>query len=370
MEERRKNIKDLEQKKQAEFRSMTVMLEDLGESLLSRAKTGEGDAGELFGQYQRLRQETADAEGLITAIQEELARLGQAGEAAARGEQAFSRVRQNLGRLYYGLGEWVLEDEAYREFAEPHRQRLDPLRDKIKSLEDRLEGLAGKDTANILFRLGKNTQALLLRSSLEKARSALHGAYETAGEQLAGRADWVPEKGGELERFCEEIRELEKQAETLRAESERLREERRRIAGSLNIQGGPVKRIRVLEKKILRLKTDIQAVSGKYGELALEKARKGEWETVFDQDDRLLLQKIEETGNYIRDIETRIEKTRASLAIDAERAAVARMEKAVSDRRGRIAAAEKAIGDLEERIRRAKQRIEELKKTEAYGTKN
>ncbi|MFP3090279.1 hypothetical protein LQZ21_08125 [Treponema sp. TIM-1] len=370
MEERQKNIKDLEQKKQAELRSMALMREDLGKSLLSRMKTGEGDAEGLFGEYRRIQQETADSQALIGTIQEELVRLGQLDEAAARNEQALSQVRQGLGRLYYGLGEWVLEDDAPGEFTEPLRRQLTTLRDKVSSLEDRMEGLTGKDPANILVQLGRNTQSLLLRSSLEKTRSALRLVYETAGEKFARQQQGQPAGSGEPDRFLEEIRDLEKQAETLRAESDRLQEERRGIAHTLNIQGGPVKRIRALEKKIRRLKNEFREAAGKYGELALEKARSGEWEAAFDQDDRLLLQKIAETRNYIEDIETRIEKITASLAIDAEQAAIARMEKALSGHRGRIVAAEKAIAGLEERIHGAKQHIEELKKIEAYGTKN
>ncbi|MDR2759253.1 MAG: hypothetical protein LBB78_07730 [Spirochaetaceae bacterium] len=369
MEERRKNIKDLEQKKLAEFRSINLMLEDLGETLLSRTETGEGDAEELFREYRRIRQETADSEALIVTIQEDTARLGQAGEAVARSEQALAQIKQRLERLYYGLGEWVLEDGTYGDFTEPYRRQLDTLRDKVKSLEDRIDGLTEKEPANILVKLGRSTQSMLLRSSLEKARSAVMLLYETAGEKFACREDLEPE-GGELDRFLEEIRELRKQAGTQRAESDRVKEERRGIADALNTQGGPVKRIRTLEKKILRLKDEFRVVSGKYGGLALEKARKGEWEAVFDQDDRLRLQKIEETWNYIRDIEGRIEKIKAALAIDEERAAIARMEKAVLDHCGRIAAAERAIEDLKERIRGAEQHIEELKKIEAYGIKN
>jgi chromosome segregation ATPase len=368
MEERRKNIKDLEQKKQAELRSVNLMLADLGESLLSRLKTGEGDAGALFGEYQQLQQETADARTQIGAIQEEVLRLGQADEAAARNEQARSQVKQDLERLYYGLGEWVLEDGAYRDAAEPYGQQLDTLRAKVKSLEDRLEGLTGKDPANIVVQLGRSTQSLLLRSSLDKTRAALRLVYETAGEKMAAREDWGPGIGGELERFLVETRELRQQEETLRAEADRLKAERREIAGALAIQGGPVKRIRALEKRILRLNDALRGVAGKYGELAREKDRTGEW--AFDQDDRLLLQKIAETRTHIEDIETRIEKIKASLAIDAEQAAIVRMEKAIADHRGRIATAEKAIGGLEERIRGAQQHLEELKKIEAYGTKN
>ncbi|MDR0589229.1 MAG: hypothetical protein LBG25_01655 [Spirochaetaceae bacterium] len=367
MEERRKNIKDLEQKKHAEFRSINLMLEDLGEALLSRMETGEGDAGRLLGEYQQIRQEIADTGGLITDIREAVTRLGQVEEEAARNGQALAQVKQDLGRLYYGLGEWVFEDMTYREFTEPYGQQLDALRNKITSLEDRIEGLMGKEPPNILVQLGRNTQSLLLRSSLEKTRASVRLVYESVGEQFARREDWTPGEGGEPDRLLEEVRDLGKQAETLRAESDQLKEKRRELADALNVQGGPAKRIGTLEKRIGWLKTELRRISGKYGALALEKARGGEWEAVFDQDNRLLLQKLEETWKYIGDIEGRIEKTKASLAIDEEEAAITRMKKAIGDHRGRIAAAEKAITGLEERIHGAEQHIEELKKIEAYG---
>ncbi|MDR2631354.1 MAG: hypothetical protein LBC60_10565 [Spirochaetaceae bacterium] len=370
MEERRKNIKDLEQKKQGEFRSVNLMLEDLGEALVSRMETGEGAAGALSGEYQRIQREIADSEGLITAIQEDIIRLGQVEEAISFNDRTLFRVKQDLGGLYYGLGERVLEDETHGEFTEPYRRQLDTLRDKVKSLEGRIEDLAGRETANILVQLGRNTQFMLFRSSLEKTQSALRRIYETVGEKFASREEGTPEDGGEIARSLEEIGDLVKQAETLRAEADRLKEDKRKIADTLNFQGGPVKRIGSLEKKITQLKNERRMVFVKYGELALEKDREGEWGTVFDQGNRLLLQKIEETRNYIREIENRIEKIKASLAIDEERAVITKMEKTIGVERGRIAAAEKAIEELEERIHGAQQHIEELKKIEAYGNKN
>jgi chromosome segregation ATPase len=233
-----------------------------------------------------------------------------------------------------------------------------------------MEALEVKAQANLIIQLGRNTQSLLLRSALEKTRSEMKRIYKALGEQFASREEEGPEGGGELYLALGEIKELRTQAGDLRAEGARLREERRKIADSLNVQGGPVKRIGALEKGISRLNNELRGVYGKYGEVAREKARNGEWDAIFTQDDRLCIQKIEEGRNYIGDIENRIEKIKASLAIDAEREAIAKMEKAISDHRGRIAAAEKAIGDLEERIRRAKERIEELQEIEAYGNKN
>jgi chromosome segregation ATPase len=370
MEETKKNIRELEQKKQKELRSVKLMLEDLGGALLSRVGAGEGETGELCGEYLRIRREIADSEGVITTIKEDTLRLKQTGEAMALNEKALFKVKQGLGQFYTGLGERILEGETYGELTEPYRRQLDILEDKIKSLENRMDALAVRTPANLFVQLGRNTQSMLLRSSLEKNRSETRRIYETAGEKFASREDGLPVPGRELDPILGEIGGLRKQAEDLRAEGVRLGEERRKIADSLNIQGGPVKRIGALEKGITQLKNKLQAVYGKYGEFAREKARDGEWDAVFNQDDRLLLQKIEEARNYIEDTEIQIEKNKASLAIAEEREAIARMEKAISDHRGRIAAAEKAIEDLEARIQRAEQHIEELKQIEAYGNKN
>ncbi|MDR0689668.1 MAG: hypothetical protein LBG08_05325 [Spirochaetaceae bacterium] len=371
MEEKKKNIKELKQKRQEEFLSVNLMLEDLGEALLSRVEAGEGDAGEYAREYHRIQQEIADSEGLISTIKEDVLRLKQAEEALALNEKALLKVKEDLEQRYTGLGERLLEDGAYGEFTEPsYRRQFDALEDKVKSLEDRMEALAARAPANPLVQLGRKTQSMLFRASLEKSYSGMRRIYEAAGENFASREDGGPNPGGELDQALEEIGELRKQAGDLRAEGDRRREERREIADSLNVQGGPVKRVGALEKGISRLKDERRTVYGKYGEFAREKARNGEWDAVFNQDDRLLLQKIEETRKCIGDIETRIEKIQASLAIDEERGAIVKMKKAVSDHRVRIAAAEKAIGDLEEGIRKAEQRIEELKQIEAYGNKN
>jgi hypothetical protein len=361
MDERKKNIKEWEQQKQEESRLVTRMLEDLGESLLSRA-----DTGEFSGDYQRICREIADSEGFIKAITEDVFRLKQTEEAVSLNERTRARVNEDLGRLYYGLGKEILEDPAQGEFSEPYHRQLTTLNDKGKSLEERIEALAGRDPANILVQMGRNTQAMLLRSSLEKNLAAVKRVYEAAGEQFAGREKGEPEGDGRNEAVPEEIRALWKQAEALGTGAVRLKEDRRKLADSLRTQGGPVKRLRALEKQIGRSKNELRMVCGTYGELVLKKNR--DEDGVFEQDDRRFIQKIEESRNYIDDIEKRIEKTKASLAIDEERAAIAKMEKSVLDQCGRIAAAQKAVEDLEERIRQAEQRIEELKKIEAYGT--
>jgi hypothetical protein len=358
MDERKKNIKEWEQQKQEEIRLIQRMMEDLGESLLSR-----GDTGEFSGEYQRICREIEDSEGLIKVITEDVFRLKQAEEAISLNERTLARVKDDLGQLYYDLGKKILEDPAQGEFAEPHKRLLYTLNDKVKSLEDRIELLGAREPANMLVQMGRNTQALLLRSSLEKAQTAVNRVYETAGEQFTCREQGEAEKP---EAVPEEIGELWKQAEALKAGGARLREERRKLFDSLHTQGGPVKRIRALEKQIGRLKNELRGVCGKYGELILEKDREGD--RSFDQEDQRFIQKIQESRNYIDDIGKRIEKAQASLAIDEEQAAIARMKKTVLDQCGRIAAAQKAIEDLEERIRKAEQRIEELKKIEAYGT--
>ncbi|MDR1108128.1 MAG: hypothetical protein LBL19_03745 [Spirochaetaceae bacterium] len=385
MEEKRKNIKDLEQKKQGELHSVNLQREDLGEALLSRAAATEGGvtaqsagaqrAEALFGEYQRIRREIADNEGLISAIKEDVLRLKQTDEALSGNDRALRALTEELRRFYTGLGEKLLGErllgeKTHGEFTEPYGPQLEALEDKVKALENRLEALDARPPANFVVQLGRNAEALLLRSNRGKARESLRRLYETVGENFARGEAGEPEAGGEIALTLGEIGELRKRAGDLRAEGLRLQEERRRIADSLNVEGGPVKRTAAIEKHLCGLKTALRGVYGEYGELAREKARAGEWDAVFEEGDRPLLQTIEDTRSRIEDIERQIKKLEASAAIDEEQKAIARMEKAISDHRGRIATAEKAVGDLEERIRGAKQRIEELKQIEAYGSKN
>ena len=265
MEEKKKNIKELEQKRQEEFRSVNLMLEDLGEALLSRVEAGEGEAGEYTREYQRIQQETADSEGLISTIKEDVLRLRQTEEALALNEKSCLKVKEDLEQRYTVLGERLLEDGAYGEFTEPYRRQFDALEDKVKSLEGRMEALTARVPANPLVHLGRKAQSMLFRGSMEKNYSEMRRIYETAGEKFASREDGGPNPGGELDQVLEEIGELRKQAGDLRAEGDLRRKERREITDFLTIQGGPVKRIGALEKRITRLKNEGRIVCGKYG---------------------------------------------------------------------------------------------------------
>ncbi|MDR3161404.1 MAG: hypothetical protein LBU28_07310 [Spirochaetaceae bacterium] len=378
MDERKKTIKELELLRQETLRLNSRLLEALGESLLVRAGDTGGSAGEgaggagfgaFAGEYRRLCKEVRDAGEAVKAIEADTQRLKQIGEHLSLKEEGLSAGKQNRDRLYTLLGERIIDDTAREELTGPFKRQLDALGGKIRALEEQLGELEAQDSSNIFVRLSKSAKARYYHASLEKHHAGIRRIYETLGKKFALPEDRAAGQEGEEAALLAEIGQVQDRFRTLEGEIDSLREEQRRISAGLNVQGGAARRIGALEKQIDRVKKEIRALFEKCG-TAASADRTGEFDPFLSEEDRTHLKKIGESRETLGDLESRIEKLKASLAIDEERGAIARMEKSIQERRSRIAAEEAAIQDLGERIRKAEQHIEELQRIEAYGIKN
>jgi tetratricopeptide (TPR) repeat protein len=377
MDERRKTIKELELLRQEALRLNSRLLEELGESLLVREGASPGPAGEdtcgasfetFAGEYRRLCKEARDAGEAVKAIEADTRRLKQIGETLALVEEGLAAGRQDRDRLYTLLGERIMDDTALGELTDPFKRQLDALGGKIRGLEDQIGELEAQDSPNLFVRLGKNAKARFCRTSLEKNHAGMRRIYEALGKKFALLEDREAAQEGPAAQILGEIGQVQEQLKKLEGESAEFRGEQQRISAALNVQGGAVRRIGTLEKQIDRVKKEIRALFEKCGAAAAD--RSGEFAPLLEGEDRILLQKIGESREALGDLENRIEKLKAALAIDEERGAIARMEKSIQGRRARISAEEAAVRDLEERIRKAEQHIEDLQKIEAYGVKD
>jgi chromosome segregation ATPase len=377
MDERRKTIKELELLRQETLRLNSRLLEELGESLLVRAgdtPAGEGGTGfgEFAGEYRRLCKEIRDSGEAIKAIEADTQRLKQLGETLSFKEEGLAAGKEDQNRLYTLLGERIMDDTALEELTGPFKRQLDTLGDKIRALEEQLGELEAQDPPNIFVRLSKSAKARYCHSTLEKHHAGIRRIHEALGRKFALQDHREPGEDGPAATLLAEIDRVQAQVKALEGESAEIREEQRRISAALNVQGGAVRRIGALEKQIDRVKKEIRSLFEKCGAAASadEAAAPdgtGGFASLMEGEDRTLLQKIGESREALGDLESRIEKLKASLAIDEERSAIARMEKSIHGRRSRIAAEEAAILDLEEQIQKAEQHIEELQRIEAYG---
>jgi tetratricopeptide (TPR) repeat protein len=365
MDERKKTIRELESQRQEVSRSVNLMVEDLGESLLVRLGEDESalplspEDAFCLKEYRRLLGEIADSEALIKTIEADVDRLKAIEEQITRKEQLSSGHTKNLSDSYTRLGELVLGETLFEEFSDSYKAQFEVLLPKIRSLEERLEGLKDTGGANLFSMLGKNAQSMVIRSFLGKSRENLRRLYKDAGEKfiLAGLGNT---SAGEIRTLIEEIEEGRKASSDIIAELAVLRGERRKIGESFSSEGGPAKRIQGLEKHIGHTREELRGVYLKFGGRAADSSLREHFAGIFTGENLLLLEGIEKRRNALGDYEIRIEKLKAALAIDEEETEIEKLSRAIDEHKQRIAAGEKAIADLEDRIKAAKRHIGEL----------
>jgi chromosome segregation ATPase len=355
MDERGKTIKELEKKRRKELDSLIRSRKALGRALLVRFdETGEPSrlAGEELGEYRRLRGEIAGSENLIVSIKADTLRLKEAEEEAARLEKEYAGGIKERSALQARLGEYLMQDEATAGITDSYRRQLEVLVPKIRSLEDRLEGIAERDASNVLSWVGRGAQSLVVRSLLAKNQTGLRRIYAAAGEQFA-HYDFQDPSGGiaELQKALEE---REHAVSGLGEELTILKRECRKITDSFG--GHPAKRVQALEKQIAQLGEEIDSLCLRVS-IAAERE---EFASLLRAEERAALERIGAARESLRQYGARIETLRASLAIDAERAKIARMERAIAEHERRIADGRRSIRDLKKDIAAANQRIAEL----------
>jgi prefoldin subunit 5 len=354
MDERKKTIREYEEKRRDVLSYIEGVLENLGASLLSRSDEDDNS------DYRRLIRDIDDSEVYIIAIEEDIARLRAVEEDIQRKDQENAARFKDLSKLFTRLGESVLAEGESIDAVKPYQNQAETLYAKIKSLEDRLEQIEDRSDGNVFTWIGKNTQGVVLRSFLGKSRSSLQKIFTAAGERYFQAASGEADVSTGVKRLLEEIEILKEESAALDAAIAGLKEERRRINDTFSPDGGPVKKIQALERHIAHSREELRGVFLRYGR-KIEAAAEADLPPLDESDDKLL-ENIRENRESIQEYDREIEKLKAAIAIDEEKAAIAKMEKSIKDHEGRIRAAEEAIASLTARIKDAGARIEELTK--------
>jgi predicted nucleic acid-binding Zn-ribbon protein len=380
MDERKKTIRDLEDKKQANLEGVNRLLEALGETLLTRKgglgsvpgeKGPQGGGGDpdvpadspqgTRENYRRLLREIADGGDIIKSTEADTRRLKELDDEIAGKEKRNSDNRKGIALLYAQLGQCVLSDPAFSGFSTAYKDQTDDVFARIDAQELKLDELE-QQTGGILSWLGKNAQGLVVKTALVRNRAALHKIYRSAGERFVLSGE-DPGAGDEDARdLYEKIADLRRNSEDLAGEIIRLKEERRKIGDLFSAGGGPVKRVLNLEKQIAKAKEELRTVYRLFGEYALNPVWKDYYAPFLMAEDSAQGEKIDFLKKSVRDTETRIEKLRAAIAIDDEKAEIEKLKCSIEDQRRKIRAAQDVITDLETRISGAEHHIEELTK--------
>ena len=377
MDERKKQIEELEQKRRDNLAALDSCMERLGETLLGRV--GEespvsADSPPAAGEYHRLRKEIAGSEDSIKTIEEQIRRQRELEERIALKEQEEGERAKGLSGLYARLGKAALEavsagyGEGLGGAAAPYREQAEDLTSKVRSLEDRLAELERKDGSNVFSWIGKSAQGLVLRSFLTKAQDNLDQLYRNAGERFS-RPDLpdlsaLPEAAG----IIAAIAQAREASRSLSADLAALREEFRRIGGSIGAEGGPLKQIQGLRNHISRTREELRVLYRRFGGEAAAAGKSAEtgegrlFASLITAEDQPVLDEADRLRSSIRDTERSMEKLRASLAIDGEQAKIEKCRRAIADKQARIAEAEKDIAEFEDSIQDSEKYIEELRK--------
>jgi chromosome segregation ATPase len=379
MDERKRTIRELEDKRRQDLEGRDLLLENLGETLFSRLEGKKkaprnlparepGDKPEAghspadaLAEYQRLLKESADSREIIKTIEEETQKIRELEEQINSKEEENSACARELTGLYEEIGELALGSPDYEDFSEVYRGQFEDLLFKIESQEEKLEEL--EDSGGGFFSwLGGSARSMVIKALLAKNQASLRRLYRKAGENFASPENSCGQGKGESASLKEKIDGIRQRSSSLSADLAFLRGEKRKAAEVLGAGGNPARRIQGLEKHIARIGEEIRTVYRDFGAYSLDPAWKGFYGALFAKEDSSVLGRIESLEESIKDTETHIEKLKAAIAIDEEKAEIEKLNAGIEAQRQRIAAAEESIAGMRERIAAAENHIEELTK--------
>ncbi|MCL2126966.1 MAG: hypothetical protein FWH38_01815 [Treponema sp.] len=381
MDDRKKRINELELRNKEQIVLLDAQLIRLGEAIIRRAGDSfQDDASSFDGlsDYRRLQNDIDGSQASIQAVEEQVRRFKEIEESIEAREREDGACAKELTVVYGRLGKLLLEAPApadssiteggqgagYADFCAPYREQAEALHTKVLSLEDRLSDLEEKEGGNVFTWIGKSAQSLVLRSFLTKAQDNLELLRGNIGERYSrsAAAGSPGAETGEIEGLCAEIEEKRSRADALSQNLAGLRDEKKKISGSFSAEGGPLKQIQSLKNHISRDKDELRALYRRIGaEAAAVGGECGKDLAPFVlPGDRETLDSAARISQVIQDGEKAMEKLRASLSIDEEKAKIEKYRRMILDRKDKIAQAEKNITEFERGIAESEKQIEKL----------
>ena len=374
MDDRKRQIDELEKKKRDNTVLLDGLLTRLGEGFFDRIPddAGEDPTAELK-EYLRLQNDIAGSDVAIQVIEEQLQKLKELEASIALKEKEDKACSRELAKVYGILGKQLLDSPSGKgdDFCAPYRSQAEALSIKVQSLEERLSGLERKEGGNVFTWLGNSAQSLVLRSFLTRALENLESLYRSAGERYS-RREFAGDAGlsADIEELCGGIERKRSESKAVSQELAALKEERREMSDSLNAEGNPVKHIQSLKKHIAGVRDEVKALYRRVGAgaVGIGGTADGSNSELRQFVDALIIPADRETmdnaariSQSIQSDEKSIGRLRASLAIDEEHAKIEKFRRMILDKREKIARAEKSITDYEEGIADCEKYIEKLR---------
>jgi len=376
MDERKTIIRELEDKKRADINARNRLLEELGEILIDRIgeenpfqELGGDNPGAILAEYRKLRKEISDSRDMIGALEADIQRLKELEQVFASKENEKLRLERELAGIQNRIGKAILAASlaapGLEDLLGPLKRQEENLRARIEEQEERLRELEKEREGGILNWLGKNAQTAVSRTILVKNQSTLERVYLAAGEKFlsidsADSVDSAPVPEGEAAGDVENARELKDRLSSLITDLSGLKGERRQIGDRFGAGGAPTRRIQGLEKRVAFVNEEFPAVYLRFGALAADSGGREALSAILVEEDNRILEKAEFLKAGIEERELAIQKIRAAISIDNEKAEIERKNKAIQNQQQRIAAASNAISGLEKQITESEKRIAEL----------
>ena len=386
MDERRRIIKELEEKNKAEAEDRNRLLEGLGETLLLRIGEGEpflvnvdDEPGTVLIEYRKLLKEIAEAEANIKSIEKTIVQLKELEEVIAGKEEEYSRLDREITEIHVELGKSLLMRLDSGDITNPSRQQEEALLYKIDELEKKLEGLEAQEGGFFSW-IGKNAQIAVSRGLLLKSKSSLQKVYRCTGEKfLSDQPETLADIDNEADSESDIIAEtdvagspdgdtagitrkafaLKRSISSLTDDLLALKNEYKSVGDIYGTGSSPIRLIKGLEKNISLTKSGFPKVYLSFGSLAADCHGEGAISSLLTEEDNPVLEKAKLFVIHIAEREHEIERIHTTIKIDNEKAEIEKFKNAILSQRQKISAAETAIADLEKAISLSEQHIGE-----------
>ena len=371
MEDKKKYLRELEARKNNTLEMLDSLHERLGASLFSSLEAKEeasaitglssekdDSPSSLYEEKTRLVNEITDSEESIREIEADLHHLGEIEAIISRKEQEKNEKNREISHLCLDLGRLILSNPGFENFTSDFEQEMNELSLKIDFQQKKIEELDNSE-GSFFTRLTNSVKSIVTKAQLTKSEAALDKFCRSVGERFllhdAGLID-----NDEIADLRERGKELREKQNVLNEEHAKLKTERRDTAEAIDRKGNPARRISEFEILIKKAREEINRVHRRFGSSIC----KSEWQDYFlkyfTETEHDLADKIAALEESINITDSQISTTKIEIAIDIEKAEIAKLKIMVKDKQQRITDAQDAIIKMEEQIADAEGRIIEL----------
>ncbi|MDR1788443.1 MAG: hypothetical protein LBR16_08365 [Treponema sp.] len=360
MDEKQKILRDFEKERKEDEAALLALLAGLGETLLER-ETNTGDAG---GERARLLKAIDDLNARIAEIEEKQARARELSEAITLKEKDKAALLRDLDESYAVLGRALFAESGgaggeLDAVLRPFKAQLDSLLPKIRGQKDKIDDIAeSARDANFFVKIGKGAQRLAAQGALGRSQNALEKVYRAAGEAYFAAPETVPLAGAEASAAASSSGGLRARVSAAGEQILKASGDKKAIEDDIGKGLGPGSRIKEAKKAIDAREKELVSLYQCFGARAADPESKEH--ALVKKGDKAALAGIEAAHEKINADEAKIDKLRASIGIDTERAALERLRKNIARAKSEIGAHEEDIAAMEAEAAKRNARIAEL----------